>query len=143
LALSACGPGGGGAPNPVPVAAQSLAGDDGDKRAEEFKLYTTPHPDIDPACDVYTHMALAYTATGLQVTLQDRVAGACATDHERKARHFELTQISEGCGSRGYQGTGISLVDNRYRTCKDRVLTRIIVRESPNGDFAGRTLYSL
>jgi len=114
-----------------------------------FKLYNAPSVQPSPHCDYYAHLTLAEGPAGLRATLENRLDGICEMAVFPQKRTYLLARLDDDCGSRRYastevhyQGdseapaetpspfTKVEIIDHRTRLCRNRVLARVIVKET-------------
>ena len=110
---------------------------------EVFKLYRTPNPIINPACDVFMAAAL-FKGSGDTWTLrvENRVDGPCELHVDPSRRTFTVSRKEDECRSVVLQGgeltsaTGwaVTLHDHRERVCADLPPALLILDyKSPTG----------
>ncbi len=114
---------------------------------DQFQMYRTPNAAVEPFCNVYTSLTL--TAPGAnadaEAILARRLQGTCEIHVEPNLRAYDLTLVSNSCGSKYYEGSvgtaKIKVIDHRTRLCRDLVPAKIIMTET---DTQGNTttLYS-
>lgn len=117
-----------------------------------FKLYERPDAHPSPECDVHVNLKLINGYISPVATLTKNVEGICELTLDIAPLVFNLDEVASGCGSRRYLGgdfsrgdgavvTGVEVIDNRHRVCKDRVPAAIVVKET-FGDGSEVTLFS-
>jgi hypothetical protein len=108
-----------------------------------FKLYKTPSPVINPACDIFLSAELTWGSTGSwMLRVENRVEGPCEIHIEPSRRTFVLSKSDGGCQSHvlaggdvaSASGWGVTLTDHRQRTCADLPPALLILDyKSPTG----------
>ncbi len=117
-----------------------------------FKLYEQPDADPNPECDVHVKLQLINGFVAPVATLRTTVLGQCEIRVDPEPKVFNLQETAYHCGSKRYVGgsfaagdpatmTGIEVIDNRGRSCRDRVPSAVVVNET-FGDGTVVTLYS-
>ena len=117
-----------------------------------FRLYKAPDTQPNPECDVHVRLQLINGFVSPVATLREPVPGACSTEPGANATVFNLAEKPLDCGTIRYLGgtfesgdaatlTGVEVIDNRNRRCRDRVAAPLIVNET-FGDGHITTLYS-
>ena len=102
--------------------------------AETMKLYSKPHANPNPGCDVYTLMTLDLDAK--EVTLVNRVSGMCELYVVPNKRSYTIENVQNDSGDLTIQGTDmntgatIQIADHRRSPFEVAYAALVMVEES-------------
>lgn len=105
-----------------------------------FKLYSQPHANPNPGCDVHTRLTLAAGAYST-AKIEEGLDGFCEIYVEPNPRTYRLRLAGTDCGTRIYAGSvtkkgkkySVKITDNRTRLCENVVAAAVIVEETVPG----------
>lgn len=115
------------------------AGAGADAQLLDVKLYDEPHAQVNPSCDMYTHLGLKRDGAAISASVEFKLSATstCEPYVAPNERTFGVTQSDDGCGSKVYTGTSgadrIVITDNTHRLCEDLRPARIEVDLTRDG----------
>jgi len=104
----------------------------------DVKLYDQPDAQVTPSCDVYTHLAVTPTGSGLSARFENKLSATsmCEPFIAPNVALFDVT-TSDDCGSKVYSGTSsrgtVTITDNSTRLCENVVAARVVVAATIDG----------